>query len=107
MPVVTMEDVVSGLTGFIVVRARRKAARPSTARMGPRAKQAAARVTRKDGSIGSGGVPRAASHMAAPTRAATMGGGTLSSRAGMVARKRRRIDAKANGWGRSFFVSLV
>src|SRR5213594_3128451 len=79
MPPLTSADVLDGLIGLIVVRARRNESWAVARTEKPARTRASAPAMRCTVGNGSAGVAAATAHMSSATTSATTGGGTFSS----------------------------
>src|SRR6185312_16919799 len=92
MPPVTTDDAFSGVVGFMVVLARRKAQTPRSATITPNEAHTLAIIKRHwPEERRTAGSRCAAAHIAAPTIRATAGGGTFSSSACMSSRSYQEL----------------
>src|SRR5688572_23227300 len=79
MPLLTTDDVASGVIGLTVVRSRRNAMTPATVAITPSPASVSAMARRPGSAIESAGAARAAPNMISAKASATSSGGNLSS----------------------------
>src|SRR5688572_23646383 len=84
-PDTTSEDVACGVSGLIVVRARRNETTPATLMAMPSTAKQSAIARRAGISNRNAGTAHDANHISTATPSVTMGGGIFSSSAGMTA----------------------